>query len=233
MLIKYHKQLCVFAIVWLGFIYGDKTSSFAREPNALIPEKCVACHNLDRVYCNKMSVQRWTDTLKRMQAKSQGGISGQQVAEIVDSLIVNNLTDRKLLFEKRCLDCHQGISKTNKLLLRKTKLGWQRAIERMRRKYCMFIGIDEAEEIAVYWTDPKNNPNLKLDQTEYDRLEGVFENKCGACHSYKFLYGHKHNISDWKGILSRMKQKSPIILLDIDLKDIQDYLLQTKSLLVK
>ena len=205
----------------------------AQAYNALIEEKCVHCHNFDRIYYNKMSLARWANTIKRMQAKRPGWIMDKQAESVFAVLTTNNLIESKFLFEKKCLDCHERKGQKSKLYMVKTRQGWKRAIKRMRKKFCMFIGIDEAEEITIYWTDPKNNNNLKLNETDYDLLEGGFEEKCGACHSYKFIYHNKYRLNDWIPILKRMQQKSPAIIKKSDLKDIKDYLLQTESLLVK
>lgn len=221
------------ALICAGFFYLNRGLSFAEGAHDLIEKKCVICHDLKRVHANKMSASRWADTVQRMQSKKQDWLNEQEIDEILAVLSANNLIDRKYLFERRCFDCHNGINKQNLLFLRKTKSGWQRSIERMRKRYSMRIGVDEAKEIAIYWTDFKNNKNLKLEEKEYDRLQGVFENKCGACHSYNFLYGQKHNKSSWMTILNRKKQKNPYIIKGNDLQDIQDYILQTKSLLVK
>lgn len=221
------------AFIFTCFFYLHRGVSFAEISYDLIDQKCKNCHNLKRVHANKMSASRWSDTVKRMQSKKQDWLDDQEIDEILAVLSVNNLINRKYLFERKCVDCHNGINKQNLLFLSKTKAGWQRSIERMRKRYSMRIGVDEAKEIAIYWTDFKNNKNLKLEENEYDRLQGVFENKCGACHSYNFLYGQQHNISSWMTILNRKKQKNPNIIKGNDLQDIQDYILQTKSLLVK
>ncbi len=229
--IKYKIAAIIF--VCAVFSIMENAAVYAQEAKNLIDKECIRCHSLERVYYSNMSVERWDDTVRRMHSKRHSRITEQQLNQIVSYLGENNFVKRKQLFEKKCFYCHERYNNKKPLFLKKTKLGWKRAIERMRKKYCMFIGIDEAEEITVYWTDIANNKNIKLDDSDYDRLEGVFENKCGACHSYKFLYKNKYNLQDWHLILDRMHKKSPIIIKESDLQDIKDYLLQTKSLLVK
>ena len=205
--------------IFLTIIKASQSSG--RE---LLQQKCFRCHDLKRVFYLRKSQQQWQVTVERMQNKIPKWIGAEDVKQISVFLTKNYGVDRKVLFKDLCVSCHQRIKKKELLYKKKTKNAWARAIERMRYKYHFLIGVDETEEIYWYCTNPRNNKNLKLEIDEHDKLEGIFENKCGRCHTFGFLTRHKMKETDWQRVLYRMQSKSPALINDQDLEEIRQYI---------
>ena len=73
---------------------------------------------------------------------------------------------RKGLFEQKCVKCH-SLSKS--LGKRKTKEGWIRTVERMRRKNSKLISEAESEEIAEYLYSVREKKGRKIKRIKKEK----------------------------------------------------------------
>jgi hypothetical protein len=197
-----------------------------------IEGKCSKCHDTRRVFFLKRSPKQWKTTVLRMQGKDPQWLSDADIETSINFLNRYSSKTGKDLFQQSCVNCHRRLGKKQLLFQRKTIPAWRRAIARMQRKHIFFIGVEDAEQISEYWTDPNNNKNLKLDLEETDLIEGVFENKCGRCHTYNFMYGAKAKKEDWLEILTRMQEKSPSWMDEQAMAQIKEYIFSNKKLLL-
>lgn len=199
----------------------------------IIEEKCARCHSPDRTNFLKKDKEGWDITLKRMREKDTSWLSEEDVIACAAFLNSQRAISGESLFKKLCLSCHSEKGREKLLYQAKAKEAWVRAIERMRRKFNFLIGIAEASEIAKFWTAPENNKNLKLKSEPIDILEGVFEEKCGRCHTHNFFYSKKKKENDWLNLLNRMRSKSPQWINRQNLEQIKEYIFQNKKFLIK
>lgn len=167
-----------------------------------------------------------------MKEKDPMWLSNEDMRTCINFLTLNFALTGRDLFEQLCADCHVRGGKKYLLYQRKTIPAWTRAIERMRRKYNFFIGVADAQKINEFWTDPNNNKNLKHNIEGADLIEGVFEDKCGRCHTYPFMYGQKKARQDWLEILTRMLKKSPRWMNQQDLEQIKKHIFSNNKLLL-
>lgn len=199
----------------------------------VIKEKCLKCHNAQRIFIFKRTPQEWAVTLRRMQEKSPQWLSDADITACADFLSAHYALTGKELFEELCVVCHSRIGNKQLLYQPKTKPAWALAIERMRRKYSFLIGVTDAQKINEFWTDRKNNRNLKVVMKENDFNEALFEAKCGRCHTYNFIYGQKKTKKDWPQVLTRMQKKSPRWISQEDLGRIKKFIFGNKKLITR
>jgi hypothetical protein len=198
----------------------------------IIEEKCLKCHSAQRIILFKRTSQDWAVIVRRMKEKDLERLSDKEESACVEFLIRNYALTGRDSFESLCVRCHAMAGKKQLLYQRKTIPGWSRAIERMRRKYSFFIDAADAGQINVFWTNLNNNKNLKLNLGEPDFNEGVFEDKCGRCHTYAFMYGQKKTRSGWLEVLIRMQGKSPSWIGQQDVPRIKTHIFSNKKLLL-
>jgi len=219
----------IFFIILLScFLYDPAEAVTDAMGKKIVEEKCTKCHGPDRIYSFKRTLKEWTVIIQRMHEKDPAWLTDKVVESVSDFVKRNYVNTGKDLFESLCVHCHVEIHKKDLLYQPKTRQLWANAIERMRRKYVLVIGIAESELIKEFWTDPKNNKNLKLHEEDSDISRAVFENKCGRCHTYNFMYGQKRTMQDWLVILNRMQKKSPIWIDSQNLKQIERYIFSKK-----
>lgn len=198
----------------------------------VMEEKCTKCHSTQRILFLKRTPEEWSVTVRRMKEKAPMWLSNEDVTGCINFLSLNYVKTGRDSFEKLCVGCHKMIGKNELLYQRKTGPAWTRAIERMQRKYNFFIGVTDAKQINEFLIDPRNNKNLKLDSDETGSIEGVFENKCGRCHTYPFMYGQKKTGKDWLEVLDRMQEKNPLWIDQQDLEQIKKYIFSNRKLLL-
>ncbi|GEM_PF-4222614 len=224
------KILMVFLIIMLILsLYKAGEAKMGGEDKEIIEEKCLRCHNMQRIVFFKRTPQEWSVIVRRMKEKCRKCLSDEEEADCLRYLTLNYVKTGKDFFETLCVSCHATAGNTQLLYQRKTISGWSRAIERMRRKYGFLIGVTAAEQINAFWTGSGNNKNLKLNIEETDLIEGVFEDKCGRCHTYNFMYTQKRTKQDWLEILSRMQEKSPLWIIYQDLEQIKKYIFSNEK----
>ncbi len=219
--------LCVFYLMISGLflnIFLSAGSSLKFTAEEMLKEKCSRCHDLKRVFNLRKRPEQWKITVNRMQNKMSDRIGIEDAEKINLFLSGSYGIDSQELFNDLCLSCHNRVDKANVFNEIKTKSAWARAIERMRHKFHFLIGVDDADQIYEYWTNPVNNKNLKLKITKRDKQEKVFENKCARCHSIGFLKNKKIKAEDLKRLLIRMQAKSPELINDREFKMIDLYL---------
>lgn len=211
----------------------------------VIEKKCTICHSIDRIFFLKRTPEEWSAIVKRMKEKEPNWFSDEDkkdkvynwlkdedVYDAVHFLKLNYVKTGREFFGPLCVSCHAIVGKKQLLYQRKTRPAWARSIERMQRKYSNFIGVSDARKIYEFWTNPDNNKNLKNNLEETDMAEGVFEDKCGMCHTHQFIYGQKRTKQDWQAILNRMQIKSPSWIAEKDLGQIKKYMLSDKRFLL-
>jgi mono/diheme cytochrome c family protein len=220
-----------FIIVSFLFLFKAGAATMELQGEKVMEEKCSKCHNTRRIWFFKRTPEEWNVTVRRMKEKDPMWLSEEEVTACVNFLNLTYARTGKDLFKPLCVDCHVVTGKKQLLYQRKTRPARARAIERMRRKYSFLIGVADAKQINEFWTDPNNNKNLKLDVEETDLIEGVFENKCGRCHTYAFMYGQKRARQAWPEILNRMQKKSPEWLGAQDLEQIKRYIFSHRKFL--
>ena len=213
------------------FVSKPKETGIKSVSESLMEEKCVKCHDTQRIRFFKRTPQEWEVIVRRMREKDTGWLSEEDAAACLGFLKLAFSKTGKDLFVPLCVDCHIKAGKRQLLYLRKTREAWIRSIGRMQRKYSAFIGEADAKQIIDFWTTPDNNRNLKLTSEEIDVSEGVFEDKCGRCHTYQFIYGQKMTTQDWPEILNRMRNKSPGFMDEQDLERIKKYIFSNNRFL--
>lgn len=211
----------IFFIIAL-FLFPRKAVKAKLEDRGekVMEEKCFECHSTQRIRFFKRTPEEWSVTVRRMKEKAPMWLSDEDVMDCINFLSLNYAKTGRDLFEALCVSCHVKSGKKQLLYQRKTRPAWARAIERMRRKYSFFIGVTDAKEITEFWTDTNNNKNLKLDLEENDLIEGIFEDKCGRCHTHHFMYRQEKTGQDWLEILNRMQKKNPRWMNEHDLEQI-------------
>ncbi|MBI4845935.1 MAG: hypothetical protein HY810_05630 [Candidatus Omnitrophica bacterium] len=224
------KQIAIYCAIGVVIVLILRLPSFFKKDEShcaggeLLQNKCFKCHDLKRIFFVRKSHGQWMVTVKRMQDKAPEWLS-DEIAEKVISLLASRYgVERGSLFKEMCVRCHKRIKKEKVLYGKKTKRAWARSIERMRKDFSFIIGVDQAEEIYEYWTDPVNNKNLKLEVAKEDNREESFEIKCGRCHTQGFLSKQKFNEENWTKVLERMQEKSPTWINDEELDEMLKYL---------
>lgn len=235
----------LFIVVLFLFSHTREKVRNKSADEKVIEKRCSICHRTDRIFFLRRTPVEWSVIVKRMKEKEPNWFSDEGKKDKVHNwltdkdvyaagnfLKLNYAKTGKAYFEPLCVSCHIMVGKKHLLYQRKTRPGWARSIERMRRKYSHFIGVFEARKIYEFWTNPNNNKNLKNNLEETDIIEGVFEDKCGICHTYHFIYGQKRTKQNWQEVLNRMQRKSPSWIVDQDLGQIKKYIFSNKKLLL-
>ncbi|MDP3041332.1 MAG: hypothetical protein Q8N62_01160 [Candidatus Omnitrophota bacterium] len=225
--------IILFIILLNCLLYNSAAAAMDGSDKKIAEEKCSKCHGLERVFSFKRTLREWAVIIQRMQEKDPAWLKDKDAVSCGDFVKLNYSKTGKDLFESSCVNCHVAANKKHLLYQRKTRQSWESAIERMRRKYVLVIGIADSKLIKEFWSDPKNNKDLKLNVEESDIIKDVFEDKCGRCHTYNFMYGQKRTIRDWTEILNRMQGKSPVWIDSQDLKQIKEHIFSNNEFLLE